>query len=132
LVGGKGEKRTMRIAARYADEWNAWTTAAEFRQKIGVLEQRCDEVGRDPTSIRRSTQALVYLSNDEAWLARFRGADPVRPVVVGTRPEVVEQIAAYRDSGVDEFIVPDWTMGKGARAKDTLELFRTEVAAALT
>ena len=74
----------------------------------------------------------MYLSTDESWLARFRDADPARPVIVGTPAEVVEQVAAYRDAGVDELIVPDWTMGKPPRAKDTLDLFRTEVAAALT
>ena len=51
------------------------------------------------------------------------------PCIVGTPAEVVEQVAAYRDAGVDELIVPDWTMGKPPRAKDTLELFWTEVAA---
>jgi alkanesulfonate monooxygenase SsuD/methylene tetrahydromethanopterin reductase-like flavin-dependent oxidoreductase (luciferase family) len=74
----------------------------------------------------------MYLSTDETWLARFRDRDPVRPVIVGTPAEVVEQVAAYRDAGVDELIVPDWTMGKPARALDTLELFRTEVVAAVT
>jgi alkanesulfonate monooxygenase SsuD/methylene tetrahydromethanopterin reductase-like flavin-dependent oxidoreductase (luciferase family) len=128
LVGGKGERRTMRIAARYANEWNAWTTAEEFRQKIDVLERHCSEIDRDSTSIHRSTQALVYLSTDETWLARFRGADPVRPMIVGTPSEVVDRVAAYRDAGVDELIIPDWTMGKPARAKDTLDLFWTEVA----
>jgi alkanesulfonate monooxygenase SsuD/methylene tetrahydromethanopterin reductase-like flavin-dependent oxidoreductase (luciferase family) len=132
LVGGRGERRTMRIAARYADEWNAWTTPDEFRQKIDVLERHCDDLGRDPSSIRRSTQALMYLSTDETWLARFRDRDPVRPVIVGTPAEVVEQVAAYRDAGVDELIVPDWTMGKPPRAIDTLELFRTEVVPAVT
>jgi alkanesulfonate monooxygenase SsuD/methylene tetrahydromethanopterin reductase-like flavin-dependent oxidoreductase (luciferase family) len=132
LVGGSGERRTMRIAARYADEWNAWTTPDVFRQKVDVLERHCDDLDRDPSSIRRSTQALMYLSTDETWLARFRDRDPVRPVIVGTPAEVVEQVAAYRDAGVDELIVPDWTMGKPARAKDTLELFRTQVVPAVT
>jgi F420-dependent oxidoreductase-like protein len=132
LVGGKGERRTMRIAARYADEWNAWTTPDEFRQKIDVLARHCNDLERDPSSIHRSTQALMYLSTDESWLARFRDRDPVRPVIVGTPAEVVEQVAAYRDVGVDELIVPDWTMGKPPRAQDTLELFWTEVAPAVS
>jgi alkanesulfonate monooxygenase SsuD/methylene tetrahydromethanopterin reductase-like flavin-dependent oxidoreductase (luciferase family) len=74
----------------------------------------------------------MYLSTDESWLARFRDRDPVRPVIVGTPAEVVEQVAAYRDVGVDELIVPDWTMGKPPRAQDTLELFWTEVAPAVS
>ena len=119
----------MRIAARFANEWNAWTTADEFRQKIDVLERHCDDLDRDPSTIWRSTQALVYLSTDESWLSRHRGGDTGRPVIVGTPAEVVDQVAAYRDAGVDELIIPDWTMGKPPRAKETLDLFWTEVAA---
>lgn len=129
LVGGKGERRTLRIAARFADEWNSWTTPEEFRHKIEVLERHCAELGRDPASIHRSTQGLVFLSTDTAWLARHRSADPGRPRLLGTPAEVVEQVARYRDAGVDELIVPDWTMGRPARAIETLDLFRTEVAA---
>src|ERR1039457_1604262 len=69
LVGGSGEKRTMRIAATYADEWNAWGTPEDFRRRTDVLAEHCAAVGRDQGSIARSTQALVYLSTDEKWLA---------------------------------------------------------------
>jgi F420-dependent oxidoreductase-like protein len=128
LVGGRGEKRTMRIAARYADEWNAWCTPEDFRHKSRILDGHCAEVGRDPGAIVRSTQALVYLSTDEAWLAPRRADNSQRPRLLGTPAEVVEQVAAYRDVGVEEFIVPDWTMGSAGRAADTLDLFWNEVA----
>jgi F420-dependent oxidoreductase-like protein len=129
LVGGAGEQRTLRVAARYADEWNAWTTPDVFEHKSGVLDGYCEELGRDPGAIRRSTQAMVFLSKDESWLARFRDQGPGRPMLVGTPAEVTDQVGAYRDVGVDELIVPDWTMGPVERTLDTLELFRTEVAA---
>ena len=129
LVGGGGEKRSLRIAARFADEWNAWTTPDVFRHKTSVLDAHCQEVGRDPGAIRRSTQGLVFLSRDESWLARFRDQPPGRPVLVGTPAEVVDQVGAYQAAGVDELIVPDWTMGPVDRTTDTLDLFWTEVAA---
>ena len=129
LVGGAGERRTLRIAARYADEWNAWSTPELFRHKSAVLDRHCESLGRDPGAIRRSTQAMVFLSTDEQWLSRFRDPDGGRPLIVGTPQEVVEQVGAYRDAGVDELIVPDWTMGRLERAVDTLELFWEEVAA---
>lgn len=128
LVGGRGERRTMRIAARYADEWNSWTTPEEFRHKVEVLERHCDQVGRDPAAITRSTQAMLYLSTDEAWLQRHRGGPPGRPVIVGTPSEVVDRVGAYADAGVHELIVPDWTMGPPGRTTDTLDLFWSEVA----
>lgn len=83
-------------------------------------------------SNHRSTQALVYLSTETAWLDRHRAADPGRPRLLDRPAEVAEQVAQYHDAGVDEFIVPDWTMGRASRAIETLDLFRTEVAAHLS
>jgi len=128
LVGGSGEKRTMRIAARYADEWNAWGTAEDFRRRTPLLADHCVAVGRDPGDIARSTQALVYLSTDETWLAPLRQDTSARPRLLGTPAEVVDQVAAYDAAGVDEFVVPDWMMGSGSRTMDTLDLFWNEVA----
>jgi F420-dependent oxidoreductase-like protein len=128
LVGGSGEKRTMRIAARYADEWNAWGTAEDFRRRTAVFADHCEAVGRDPGSVARSTQALVYLSTDEEWLAPLRRDTSPRPRLLGTPAEVVEQVGAYEAAGVDELIIPDWMMGSAARTADTLDLFWNEVA----
>jgi F420-dependent oxidoreductase-like protein len=123
LIGGGGEKRTMRIAAQYADEWNAWTTPEVLAHKVGVLRGHCDALGRDPATIAVSTQALLFLSTDEAWLADKRGSG-----IVGTPAEVTEIVGAYRDAGCDELIIPDFTLGPMERRKDTCDLFLNEVA----
>ena len=128
LIGGRGLKRTARIAARYADEWNAWCTPSTFKESVDALDRHCADLGRDPATLRRSTQAMMYLSTDETWLSRFRDQEPGRPRLVGTPAEVVEQVEAYRAVGVDELIIPDWTMGSAKRALDTLALFWNEVA----
>jgi F420-dependent oxidoreductase-like protein len=52
LIGGGGEKITLRIAARYADEWNVWGDVETLRSKMAVLERHCAEVGRDPSGCR--------------------------------------------------------------------------------
>ena len=129
LVGGGGEKRTMRIAARYADEWNVWVDArGDARARSRCCERHCDDLDRDPADDRGlDPGAAVYLSEDLAWLGRERGSPSGRPEMIGTPAEVADTIAAYRDAGVDEFIVPDWTMGSMARRRDTLDLFMTEV-----
>jgi F420-dependent oxidoreductase-like protein len=128
LIGGGGEKRTLRIAAEHADEWNAWTSPDVLAHKVGVLRRHCDDLGRDPGEIAVSTQALLFLSNDEAWLADKRGGAPGRPVIVGTPDEVTETIGRYRDAGADEVIIPDFTLGRISRKKDTCDLFINEVA----
>jgi F420-dependent oxidoreductase-like protein len=131
LIGGGGEQRTLRIAARLADEWNVWGTPEELAHKGAVLARRCAEIDRDPGEIVHSTQALVYLSDDEAWLAERRNRDVGRPTVVGTPGEVIEIMAAYRAAGVDEFIVPDFNLTDPARRHDVLDQFIGEVAPSL-
>lgn len=128
LVGGRGEKRTMRIAATYADEWNAWGSADDFRRRARILDEHCETVRRDPAAVARSTQALVFLSTDENWLRPLRERGAGRPRLLGTPAEIVDQVGEYQSAGVDELIVPDWTMGGGSRAVDTLALFIDEVA----
>jgi len=131
LIGGGGEKRTMRIAARYADEWNAWTTPEVLEHKVRVLRQHCADLGRDPSEIRVSTQALLFLSTDEAWLAEKRASDAGRAAVVGSPDEVIEVMKRYAEAGADEFIVPDFTLGPMPRRKDTCDLFIERIAPAL-
>ena len=130
LVGGGGERRTLKIAARYADEWNTWGLPALLAQKGAVLDRHCEAIGRDPSSIVRSANALVIVSEDEDRLARFRDRDLGRPTIVGTPAEAVEVVVAFRDAGVDELIVPDWSLGRDPGAKRAaMDLFIAEVAA---
>jgi alkanesulfonate monooxygenase SsuD/methylene tetrahydromethanopterin reductase-like flavin-dependent oxidoreductase (luciferase family) len=129
-VGGGGEKRTLRTAARWADEWNVWSDPVLFARKHAILRQHCNDAGRDVTEIRTSTNALLFLSTDAGWLAQFRDRDMGRPVIVGTPAEVVDIVAAYGAAGVDELIVPDFTMPDPARKRETFDLFITEVATA--
>ncbi len=130
LIGGGGEQRTLRIAARYADEWNIWGSPERLAAKGAVLEERCNEIGRDPAEIHRSAQALVFVSEDTAWLERFRGVELERPTIVGTPEEVVDLVAAYRDAGVDELIVPDFTMPEPTVRHRVLDLLIERVAPA--
>jgi F420-dependent oxidoreductase-like protein len=129
LIGGGGERRTMRIAARFADEWNTWTSPGVLEHKVGVLRRHCEEIGRDSASIAVSTQALLFLSTDESWLAERRQATVGQPVIVGNPSEVTDIVGRYRDAGADELIIPDFTLGSMSRRKDTCDLFIEEVAA---
>jgi F420-dependent oxidoreductase-like protein len=131
LIGGGGERRTLRIAARYADHWNAWTTPDLLAHKVSVLRAHCEEAGRDPAEIHVSTQALLFLSTDEKWLERKRQEAGGRPVIAGNPAEAADIIARYQAAGADELIVPDFTLGPLERKKDTCDLFMREVAPAV-
>jgi F420-dependent oxidoreductase-like protein len=131
LIGGGGEKRTMRIAAQHADEWNIWSTPELMRQKLDVLERHCDAVGRSFDDIEVSTQALVFMSDDEGFLENMRNAQMPMPTMVGTPKQVGETLAEYVEAGVDEFIVPDFTLPPAGSARlDFLDQL-AEVAAPL-
>ena len=110
LVGGGGEKRTMRIAATYADEWNVWGTPETLAHKCKVLDAHCDDIGRDPAHVKRSAQALTFVSDDEGFLENMRGAQLPMASMVGTPSEVTDILGQYVEAGVDEFIVPDFTL----------------------
>jgi alkanesulfonate monooxygenase SsuD/methylene tetrahydromethanopterin reductase-like flavin-dependent oxidoreductase (luciferase family) len=93
-----------------------------------VLKRHCDAVGRDVGDIRVSTQALVFMSDDESFLDNMRGAEMPRATMIGTPKQVGEILAEYVEIGVDEFIVPDFTLGPMPAKLATLDRFITEVA----
>jgi len=130
LIGGGGEKRTLRIVAKYADEWNVWGTPEILRRKMDILDRHCAEVGRDPAEIQRSSTALIFLTSDRATLRALRANPPARPSLIGTAEEVMARIAQYAELGVDEVIVPGFNV-PGERRREFLDEFRSEVAASL-
>jgi len=126
LVGAKGD-RMLGIAARYADEWNAWGLPDHIAERSAALDRACDAAGRDPSDIARSAQALVMFTEDDAEADRLAATVP-RPLLVGTPERMREVVAGYAERGLDELIVPDFTFGPGARKIEALDRFREQVA----
>jgi F420-dependent oxidoreductase-like protein len=129
LIGGKGD-RMMGVIAKYADEWNMWGLADTIAERSAVLEQRCEAIGRDPSSIRRSAQALVRLTDDPAAAERFVAGTGGRAAVAGTTAQIAEACADWAAIGLDEVIVPDFALGRGARKLEAMDAIVSEVAAA--
>ena len=128
LIGGGGEKVTLRIAARYADEWNIWGDVAMLKHKMAVLDRHCADVGRDPKQIQRSAVAFLYLSDDTEFLDKMRSRwGGRRAMIMGNVEEVREIVKAYADAGVDELIIPDWNLGPRWKLP-VLDRFIEEVA----
>jgi F420-dependent oxidoreductase-like protein len=128
LVGAKGD-RMLGIVARYADEWNTWGLPDHIAERSAVLDRRCEKVGRDPDGIARSAQGLLFFTDDDAEAERLMDSLP-RPVLAGTPARLRDVVAAYAEAGLDELIVPDFTLGSGAQKTDALDRFLTEVAPA--
>ncbi|MCK6564244.1 MAG: TIGR03560 family F420-dependent LLM class oxidoreductase [Dehalococcoidia bacterium] len=127
LVGGGGEQMTLRIAALYANEWNVWGSPQLLRQKMAVLNRHCERSGRDPREIRRSANALLVLTDDEAVIERTRATG--RPLIAGNIGQVQETLGQYLEAGVDEVIIPDFNLGRGERRREHLDRFIYEAAA---
>jgi F420-dependent oxidoreductase-like protein len=120
LIGGGGERRTLRIAAQFADEWHVWSTPDEFRSKSEILDRHCEDIGRDPSSILRATGALVLLSHGRGAADRDD---------LGTPANLLDLLGAYRAAGADEFIVRDHRETALAESKDSLSLCAAFAAA---
>lgn len=115
LIGGAGEKRTLPLVARYADIWNVPTYAlGELDAKAGALEAECERIGRDPSTIRYSLEAVVAIAADDASLAettalaerRFGGPGfgLHEGGFIGTPPAVVDRIGELADRGFTHFV----------------------------
>ena len=132
MIGGGGEKRTLRITAQYADEWNVWGDVDILTHKMAILDQHCEAVGRDPKEIERSAVALLFLSDDQKYLQRIKDTDIAMPTIIGNVNEVIDTVGALKEIGVKELIVPDFTLGTLIGAdqvkQDIMEKFVTQVA----
>jgi F420-dependent oxidoreductase-like protein len=111
MVGGSGEKVTLRIAAQYADMCNFIASPEGTRHKIEVLRKHCAAVGRDPSEISITRLATLVGTEDDAGTEAMRtmlesavGAEGARSFHIGQPKEIISQIAELADAGVDYFI----------------------------
>jgi len=116
LIGGSGEKKTLRSVARYADIWNAMGSAELLRHKDKVLRAHCNAVGRDPAEIERTVGCKPLIRDTEAeaqraWRAQMEhNRTPFSDVAdddtfwVGTPEQLAEKMIACRAIGFDTFI----------------------------
>jgi alkanesulfonate monooxygenase SsuD/methylene tetrahydromethanopterin reductase-like flavin-dependent oxidoreductase (luciferase family) len=122
LIGGSGEKRTLRIVALYADIWNGEGDPAAFARKSDVLDAHCVAVGRDPATVRRTVglpppcvratrrRALHDLAatlRRHGWSAADAASAAAAAPCVGTADEVAAALAAYAAAGAEE-VYFDW------------------------
>ncbi len=137
MIGGGGEKVTLRIAARHADHWNVWGGPETLGQKCKVLDGHCATVGRDPRSILRSANMPVLISDDPAdvtkledLLSRRMGYTPEKArdtALAGTVSQVKDKLARLRATGVEMLFVPSFITPDYRRHMDR---FMSEVAPA--
>ena len=111
MIGGGGEKRTLRLVAKYADQCNVTGDAATLAHKIEVLHRHCGEVGRDPAEIGVTWMAPLILTTSAENTTEVRDmlsasapAEEVAGFIVGQPDEVPGLLAGHLDAGADEVI----------------------------
>ena len=110
MVGGGGERKTLRLVAQYADACNVFGSPETIARKYSILDAHCAAVGRDPHEIERSTLQDVRLAADAAG----SGEPPDR---------IVERLGELADAGADHVIIEL----KGVHEPARLERFTTAV-----
>ena len=131
MVGGMGERETLRIVAKYADACNLFGSADTVRRKLNVLREHCKAVGRDYDTILKTKLGHVIIDRDQRLLeqtvAKRFGNVPEQSrkemVTFGQPEEVRREIEIFRDVGIDYFICnlePD-------RELEAIRLFADEI-----
>jgi alkanesulfonate monooxygenase SsuD/methylene tetrahydromethanopterin reductase-like flavin-dependent oxidoreductase (luciferase family) len=112
MIGGSGEKKTLRMVAELADMCNIGGTAQVVAKKLAILDEHCAAVGRDPSDVKRTAMVSLFVSPNEAEqdsLRQLLGYDSNTDVrdrmIVATADEATENLAAIVAAGVDEVIV---------------------------
>ena len=135
LVGGRGKKRTPRLAARYASEFNVpFASAQDNARLFAGVRNACEESGRDPSSMVYSSALVVCVGKDDAEVARRAAAigrdaaDLRADGVAGTPAEAVDTLGRYADAGAARVYLQVLDLAD----LDHLDLIASEVAHQLT
>jgi len=114
LIGGGGEQRTLKLVAKYADACNIFGDAQTVRHKLNVLDEYCDDIGRDPAEITKTRLGAIVLADTaedarnlgaELRVARNMGWEKYDSYVVeGEHDSVLEQVQELFDAGLDGLI----------------------------
>jgi F420-dependent oxidoreductase-like protein len=117
LVGGSGERKTLRMVAQYADACNLFGDPERARHLLGVLEGHCERVGRDSSEITKTSMMPLVIAETEEGvrhkLDAMRAAgipeQRIESTTAGTPEQILERAHAYRDVGIEglTFSMPD-------------------------
>ena len=112
LIGGGGEKVTLKLVAQYGDACNVNGDIETLKHKFAVIKQHCETVGRDYESIRRTASAICAIGEtEEEALAtipaemRRRFGDRIQGAMIGTPDTIRQRLAEYEAAGVHELLL---------------------------
>jgi alkanesulfonate monooxygenase SsuD/methylene tetrahydromethanopterin reductase-like flavin-dependent oxidoreductase (luciferase family) len=128
ILVGTTRPRMLRTVARYANAWNTWGNPSLVATVTERFIAACETEGRDPASIRRSAQALVYMADDDAQRDELLTKISGDRAIIGTTAEIVDVMGQYAQAGLDEFALPDFNLGASPeQRRESIERFHEEV-----
>ena len=132
-IGGRGPKRTPRVAAQYADGFNTpYLDPPEYRKRLDELDAACEKIGRDPKTLMRTINVHFLMGADDKAIQHGRDRYNAMPdshragALLGGRQEAIDRIGEYGKVGADGLNIAfrppvDW---------DSYQMFLEEVAPA--
>jgi len=139
MIGGGGEKVTLKIVARWADHWNVWGGPETLAQKGKILDGYCAAIGRDPKTILRSAVMVPVLSEDRAQIDKVQQifmqrmsrdeASAKDTMLAGSVAQIQDKLGKLREAGVGLLFIPTMFLGKDQLKP--LDTFIEKVAPAL-
>ena len=139
MIGGGGERVTLRIAATHADHWNVWGGPKVLARKGKILDEHCATVGRDPKSLTRSANMSLLITDDPAEVEQLaqtiatrmgrHAADARDTCLAGTPDQIREQLDQLRAAGVGAVFIPTMFRPLDALRRD-LDRFIADIAPA--
>lgn len=123
LIGGSGERHTLRLAAQYADEWHCGTNVSPqvYSHKDAILKRHCEAIGRDPNTIGRSISVFaimgssvsdldrstrevmeIFPSRKQRTLEEYRQRVKAAGMIVGRTEDVIDQLGRLAELGIQE------------------------------
>ena len=110
MVGGSGERKTLRLVAKYADGCNVFGDVERVKHLMGVLERHCEDVGRDPGEVTKTRNGVLFIgaTQEEAEAKVKRAVEAGTPAerietmgLVGGPDSIAEQVQGFLDAGLD-------------------------------
>jgi alkanesulfonate monooxygenase SsuD/methylene tetrahydromethanopterin reductase-like flavin-dependent oxidoreductase (luciferase family) len=112
LIGGGGEKVTLKLVAQYADACNVGSDPDTVKQKLAVLQEHCEQVGRDYASIHRTSTTFCHIADSDEQARtqlpaerKARIGDKVNTALIGSPETIHQRLTAYEEAGVQELVL---------------------------
>jgi F420-dependent oxidoreductase-like protein len=131
LIGGSGEKKTLKIVAKYADACNLFGSPETVKRKLNILKEHCHSVGSNYNSILKTKLGVIMIDDDKRVAEKkakqmFKGMpeDQIKEFVIfGTPEDVLRQIELFEQAGI-QYLIVDL---EPSRELEALDVFANKV-----